>query len=485
VSVKKNFLYNAGYQVLNIIVPIITIPYLARTLGQAGIGVFSYANTASNYFAMFITLGLSMYGVREIARCGTDRAERSRTFWSLYAFQAFMAVVVLAVYACYLTTLDTTLFLPSLMWGIWIVSVGLDISWLFFGCEEFRLPTVRAAALRLASTVAIFLFVKTPDDAWIYSLCIAAGQLASQALLWPFLRRHVDPVRPALADVARRIPPNLRLFVPLAAVSVYTAAGPLFLGWFSTYDQVGLFTYSQKLCQLSLAVITSLGSVMMPRMTGVLAKGDTNEAHHLLALSSWATLVPAWMLMWGIVAIAPEFPAVFFGPGYEETTSLMIWLAPTIPLMAFTNVLGNQYLIPSGNDRAYSASLVAGVVVFVAACFALIPSLGAFGAVLATDLTETAVLVVQVVAARDLPLARYVKATLPFFGFGFAMFAAVRGVAALAVPVWGDTIPTLALEIVVAGCVFIALSAVWCRATKSDYAKAVLGERLCRKLLRY
>jgi O-antigen/teichoic acid export membrane protein len=344
---------------------------------------------------------------------------------------------------------------------------------------------VRSAVLKLLTTLAIFLFVKTPDDAWIYSLCVAAGQLVNQLLLWPFVRHHVDFVRVTPRQVARHVRPNLRLFVPLAAVQVYTAAGPLFLGWFSTYDQVGLFSYSQKLCQLSLAVITSLGSVMLPRMTSVLAGGDDKKAEHLLSLSAWATLVPSWMLMWGIIAISPEFPTVFFGPGFEETSMLMAWLAPTVALMAFTNVLGNQYLIPSGNDRAYSASLLAGVAVFVAASLILIPPLGAFGAVLATVLTESAVTVVQVVAARNLPLARYVKTSLPFFGFGVVMFAAVRGVAALAVPRLGVSIPTLALEIVVAGCVFVALSVIYCHATKNPYAKAVLGERLCAKLLRY
>lgn len=88
-SIKKNFLYNAFYQVLTLILPLITTPYISRVMGAEKIGVYSYAYSIASYFGLFILLGLNNYGNRTIASVCDDKKKLSKTFWSIYVMHVY------------------------------------------------------------------------------------------------------------------------------------------------------------------------------------------------------------------------------------------------------------------------------------------------------------------------------------------------------------------------------------------------------------
>ena len=79
-GITQNYVYNLTYQILVIIVPLITTPYLSRVLGAENIGIYSYTLSIATYFILFGSLGISMYGQREIAYVQNDKYERSKTF---------------------------------------------------------------------------------------------------------------------------------------------------------------------------------------------------------------------------------------------------------------------------------------------------------------------------------------------------------------------------------------------------------------------
>ena len=310
-SIKKNFLYQATYQLLLILTPLITTPFLSRVLGASQVGVYSYTFSITNYFVMFIVLGMSSYGVREIAACGTDRAKRTETFWGMFSCQLLASAIVVAVYIVYMFTDPQGGFLLACVWGMWVISAVLDITWLFFGVEEFKIPTIRSIITKVASLVVIFVFIRTPDDLWIYCAAIAGSYLVNQVLLWPFLKRYVDIARPSIAGVRKHMGPNLRLFIPVIAISFYVTLDKVMLGAMTNMTQTGFFEYSEKLSRMPMAVITAMGTVMLPRMTAELHAGNREKALDLLQGSIGAMLAMAFALMFGIIAIAPEFAPVF------------------------------------------------------------------------------------------------------------------------------------------------------------------------------
>ena len=454
-SVKKNFLWNASYQVLLVLTPLVTSPYLSRVLGPQGIGVYSYTYSIANYFVIFAMLGMAQYGVRTVASAGEDREKRSRLFWGAYAAQLLVAVPVALVYAAYLLAAPQGGPLVAGVWGLWVVSAALDVSWLFFGCEDFRLPTERSFLTKLASLAVIFGFVRGPGDTWVYCLALSASVFVNQVLMWPFVRRHVDLARPTWGEVRSHLAPNLRLFAPVVAISLYTTLDKIMLGSVSGMEQSGFFEYSEKMSKMPMSVITALGTVMLPRMTAALSEGRRAEAAALLGRSMAVMQAAAMGMAFGIVAIAPVFVPVFFGEGFEPCVYIMPVLAATVPLISASNVIGVQYLLPTFSDGAYTASVCAGAAVNVALNLVLLEPLGAAGAAVATVAAEAAVLAWQCARVRrELPLLSYLKGALPFLAVGAAMAALVRLATPAVVGALGMSAAALAVVIALGGAVY-------------------------------
>lgn len=475
-SVKKNFAYNAAYQILLIITPLITTPYLSRVLGPTQVGVFGYTQSVANYFVLFAVLGMSTYGVRAIAACKDDRQVRSQIFWSAYASQLLVGIPVLAAYVVYALISPGVQQIISLMWLFWVISSLLDVSWLLFGVEEFKIPTIRSTVIKIIEVALIFVFVKSAEDLPIYVAIFAGSFLFMQASLWPFVPRYVDRVRPAKADVLAHIPPNARLFVPVVAISLYTLFDKVLLGNLASFEQTGYFEYSEKLSRMPLAVITALGTVMLPRMSSLLSSGKKREALELLERSLWFMLLCAFCLAFGIAACAQEFAPVFLGEEFAPAAPVMAVLACIVPVVSMTNVIGRQYLLPTFKDIKYTVSCCVGAAVNLTVNLVLIPRLGALGAACATVAAESSVLVVQVVYVhKELPLARYAKGALPFLVIGAVMALAIRLCSSLIIPALGISAIALLIEVAVGAAVFVAGTLIWCIATHNRHARALVG----------
>lgn len=469
-NLKKNYLYQATYQLLLIIVPLITTPYLSRVLGASQVGVYSYTYSIANYFVMFATLGMSTYGVREIAACGGDRESRSKAFWEMYAVQALVSVVCIVAYGVYSFANPKGGFIVAAVWGMWVVSALLDVTWMFFGVQEFKMPTIRSIVTRLLSVVVIFGFVRGPEDLWIYCAAIAGSFLLNQALLWPFVCKYVDFVIPKPKAALRHLAPNLRLFIPVIAISFYVTLDKVMLGAMAGMTQAGYFEYSEKLSRMPMALVTAVGTVMLPRMTVELNSGNRRKSLSLLEGSIWAMLMMAFAMMFGIIGIAHEFAPVFLGIEFSSCDEIMCVLALIIPVVSTTNVLGRQYLLPTGRDTMFTLSVCMGALVNICFNLILIPVAGAMGAAISTVCAEVSVLILQVVMTkRELPLCVYAKNALPFAVSGFLMMLAIRFSAAIFASMWGTGVVTLALEVCVGFVIYLILVCIWCLSSHNKY----------------
>lgn len=471
-SVKKNFLWNASYQVLVVLAPLVTTPYLSRVLGAERVGVYSYTYSVTNYFVLFAMLGMNNYGVRIIASASNDRGRRSSLFWSTYASQLCVCIPVTVAYAIYCLLDPRGGQLIAMVWGLWVLSAGLDISWLFFGVEEFKMPTIRSFITKIASIVAIFLFVKGPEDLWLYCLAIAASYFLNQVMVWPFVHDYVDFVRPSWTDICVHFIPNLRLFAPVIAISLYTSLDKIMLGIMSGMEQAGYYEYAEKISKMPMSIVTALGTVLLPRMTSELSAGHHEEVKRLLEESMWAMEIAALGLMAGISAITPEFVPVFFGPGYDPCVTLMPIVALVIPIISASNVIGVQYLLPTFSDKDYTRSVFVGAIVNIVLNLILLVPLGAVGAAIATVAAELTVLAYQCVVVRhDLPLLTYVRNALPFIAMAIVMFLVVRCVGSIL----GASVIGLLLEVVVGVIVYLAEVIVWCFFRERERITRLLG----------
>ncbi|WP_449315406.1 oligosaccharide flippase family protein [Rubneribacter sp.] len=426
-SLRANFVWNTSYQVVRMLTPIITTPYLARVLGSDALGTYSYTYTVATYFTYFCLLGLGQYGNREVAKARRNKEVLSEIFSSIFVMQFAVGLIVVLMYLGYAILISGSLMVYSLIWLIWVLAEAVDISWFYYGLEEFKTITIRNIIIRVSLILGIFAFVSSPADLDVYCLLQALSFALNSVVLWGLLKSRIWFICPVPARVLRHLKPNLVLFLPVIAVSVYTQLNAIFLGNLCGMSSVAYYDNSYKIITISLTVIQSLGTVMLPRMSVLAASGDDNEAKRYLDKSVLLSQAIAFCFMFGIIGIAPVFVPVFFGSGYDPCVLLMIIFAFMIPLCGWSNVLGVQYLIPFGKDGVYLKSVICGALINAALCVPLISYCGVYGAAFAALFAELAVTLVQIAYAKgELRIRSYIRKGIPFLCFGLIEFVVAR-----------------------------------------------------------
>lgn len=426
ISVKKNFIYSSIYQVLILLIPLITTPYVSRIFGAEKLGIYSYTNTIAQYFVIFAMLGLNNYGNRAVAIARENKDDLNRVFSEIYTMQFFTGIIALAAYSIYVILMASDYKIYLFILVLYVLSAMFDINWLFFGLEKFKLTVTRNSIIKIASVVAILTFVKSKEDLWIYTSIYAVSMLLSTIVLWPYALKEVRYEIPKAKNVWKHLKPNMVMFIPVIAVSIYKYMDKLMLGVYSK-TETGYYENVEKVMTVALGFITAFGNVMMPRMSNMVARKEIEGIRKMILTSMRFVLGMSFALSFGLIAVAPEFVELYFGDGFEPCITIMTVLAPTMIFQSWANVIRTQYLIPFKYDNIYIRSVAIGAVVNFVINYFMIPKFGALGAAMGTILAEACVAITQTFAIRkEVDTVLYFKEGTPFILFGFIMYFAVR-----------------------------------------------------------
>lgn len=416
-SLKKNFIYNIMYQLLTIIMPLITTPYIARVIGPTGSGTYSYTYSIVSYFVLFAMLGINNYGNRLIAKIRDDKSKLSKEFSSLFYLHIFVSIIVLICYAIYVILWGQEYLLAFIIQSIYILSAMIDINWLFFGLEEFKVTVTRNIIIRLLLTIGIFVFVRNSDDLLLYIFILAISNLLSNLVLLFFLKKKdIRLVKVKLKDMKKHLKPLILLFVPVISVSIYKLMDKIMLGQMINVTEVGYYEYAERIINLPMSLITALGTVMLPRMSNLVSTKNIKELKKYINKSIQFVMFISIPLSIGIILVSKTFVPFFLGNSYYETIALTQIIALTVPVISWANVIRTQYLLPTERDKEYTISIICGAGINFALNSILIPRYGAIGAATATVFTEICIMVYQTIIVRaELDIKKYLHNTLPFF----------------------------------------------------------------------
>lgn len=420
---KKNFIYNIIYQVLILFLPLITVPYISRNLGADGLGIYSYTYSIAYYFMIIAMLGLNNYGNRTIAKVKDDKEKLSKEFCSIYALQLISSIIMIIAYFLYITLFNNEYRLIAFIQIMYIISSMFDINWFFFGIEKFKLTITRNTIIKVLSLILIFIFVKTPNDVWKYTAILAGSTLFSNLILFPFLHKYVKYTKIKVKDIVKHFKPNLIMFLPVIAVSIYKIMDKIMLGIFSTVTEVGYFENAEKITQVPLTVITALGTVMLPRVSNMLSNNQEEAVKNIIGKTMPFIMFLAFPMVFGICVVSKDFSLLFFGSEFEKSGYLIQLLSITVIFLSWGNVIRTQYLIPKERDKEYVISAFLGAIVnFVVNCI-LIPKYASIGACIGTLLAEFIVMFYQSwVIKRELPLKEYIMNSFGFLVKAIIMF---------------------------------------------------------------
>lgn len=470
-STRKNTLYNMAYRLFSMLLPLITAPYLSRAVGTEGVGLYGYAWAISYTFGLIGLLGLENYGPRAIAQARDDRDTLNRTFSGIWQMQLLVAGVTLLVWCGYVAFLADAEKPLALVFTLSSLSCLVNVDWCLMGLDRFKPIALRNTVAKLLAAAAVFLFVKGPEDLWIYAFAWSMSTLLGCASCFLSLRRRVRFTPVPWRDALRHLKPCAILSVSVIAVSVYRQMDKVMIGALSDMHQTGLYENAEKIILCLAGFIAAIGTVMLPKISHMTAQGRMDEVKKHLDASMELVMCMVCALAFGLASVAAEFAPLFYGEAFTGSGVLMILLSFTLLTIGFANVIRTQWVLPQKRDGILVRSVLIGAAVNVALNALLIPSFGAMGAVVATCAAELAVPLVQFLFLRgELPYGRYLTYLLTYSVIGLMMALAVRLTALLPVRGW----PGLALQVFAGGAVYALLCAVWWAITGNRRVLGVL-----------
>ncbi len=416
---KKNYIYNVLYQILILIIPLITIPYVSRVLSSNGIGVYSYTYSIVSYFIMVAMLGFANYGNREIAKSRDEIKKMSKVFKEIYFLQIIISSAVVVFYAIYISFFVQEYRMIATIQALYLFSCIFDINWFFFGIEKFKLTVIRNSIIKILSLFAIFLFVKTKNDVWIYTLILSGSTMLSNFCLLFFLKRYIVKTEKVyLNDIKRHLVPCLKLFLPVIAITIYRVMDKTMIGVMCDLSSVGYYENAEKIVGVPSVIISALGVVMLPRMTNIYSKEGKNKnlnPERIIFKSVCFVMFLCFAMVLGIVAISDNFSMFFFGDGFNGIGKYISLLSFSLIFVAFGNVIRTQYLIPKEMDKEYITSAFIGAGVNIIFNYVLIKLIGGLGACIGTIFAEASVTIYQCLCVRKcLPIKKYIFSCFPF-----------------------------------------------------------------------
>ncbi|MGY3777183.1 oligosaccharide flippase family protein [Isobaculum melis] len=461
-KIIKNYLYNVSYQLMAMLLPLVTTPYVVRVLGAAGSGQYEYSVSINQYFSLFALLGVLLYGNREIAR-STKLKDRTERFTEIYIFQFLTALTSLIVYLLFVTFFVKENQMLFYILSLNIVANMVDISWFFMGLELFKKTVSRNMMTKIIGTICIFVFVKEKSDLGLYAFILAASMLLGQLVMWTQVAQELDwqNMKSIVAKTIkekrflRHISGLLVLFIPQLAIQIFTSVDKIILGQVSTNAEVGFYSNANKIARMLMTIATSLGLVMLPRMSKEIALGNTEKVDWYLAKSmSFMTFVSI-PLMFGIAGISRTFVPIFFGQEFMKVVILLPIMSIIIFTISANNVMGTQYMIPMGKNREYTISVILAAIVSISAnvFFVVFLNLESLGSAISSVLAEITLVTAFAFFIKDKMHLFLTKEVLKSFIAGFVMCAVVYMISLFATP----SIKLLAFEIAVGALIYALL----------------------------
>lgn len=397
-SLAVNSIYSMIYKLLNVLFPLITATYAARTLLADGVGKVSFAQNIVQYFLVIAALGIPNYGIREIAKRQDDPESTDRVFTELFLINAVSTAACVAVYYGLVLTLDwfadqRLLFITA---GLSLIMNFFNVDFFYQGKEEYGYIAARSFAVKLLSLVALFLFVRDTGDFVIYALihCLAVG--GNHLFNVINLRGRVKLCFKGI-HVRRHLKPVIILLASSISIELYTLLDTTMLGLWCADDIVGYYNNATKLARIINSMISSLALVLLPRLSYYYNNGKLEEFRSIADRVLKILTVLAVPAVLGVALLADSMIPVLFGADFIPAVTTLRILSVLVMAVALNNFFGTQILMTVGQEKKLLISVVIGAAVNLTLNALLIRDYQHNGAAFASAVSEVCVLLATMI----------------------------------------------------------------------------------------
>lgn len=414
-SVKVNYILNLVNTGTQMFFPLLTFPYVCRVIEADGIGQVNFFNSIVSYITIFSCLGIPMYAIREIARVRNDAVTLNRTaieILLLHLMLTFTGYIIVGFLCLTVPQIQENISL-FLVLSLTILFTTIGCEWFYQGIEDFKYITIRGVVVKTISLFFLFLFVKDKTDLIYYGCYMVFGVLGGNIFNFLRLRKYICRENFIFSNlnIKRHVKPVLKVFSFTIVTSIYLQLNTVLLGFFKDSLAVGYFTAATKVMQMLLGMTSSLGAVMMPRASNLIAEDNDNDFRILIQKSYDFSLAIAIPLTVGLICCAPVIISVLCGEKFNSSILPMQIISPIILMVAVSNVLGLQVLYPKGKINIVTLCCGIGAVFDLLLNVFLIPFFSYIGTSVAYLVAEISTTVSMLyLGKKHLPLI-YIKKT--------------------------------------------------------------------------
>ena len=429
-SIQKNFIYNLSNTVLKIVFPLLVFPHVSRILLTDGIGKVNYAAAVVNYFIIIATLGIPIYGLREMAKTKNNKKEELTVFSQVFSVNMLLVVVsYLLLFGLiqfgFIQDELKLIMINSLL----IIFTLFEAEWYFQGIENYKFITVRNLVVKSVSLALIFLFVKTKADYHLYALILVLGLGGNSIFNAIFLlKRFGKEIRVYFSRLAikRALRKHLNPIVTssLLAImgSIYLNLDTVMIGHFSTKTEVGIYTAAMRIVRLIITIILALNTVMIPKATQFFKSGESGHQRNIIALTLrfvFFISLPAILLLY---FYATDIIQLYAGDDFVLSAPLLKVLVFLIIAVSISNLCGMQILFPTNQEKKFLIAVTFGAGLNFGLNYFLIPTYAAFGASIASMFTELLIALVLLYFSRNYFSWKNIWETRNYFIASIVMF---------------------------------------------------------------
>ena len=348
-------------------------------------------------------LGIVKYGQRLISQNRDDECRLRKSFWSLYYVHAVFSIVAFIVYllAVLIVADNKTLYLIQ---GIYVLSALFDITWLYYGLENFRGVVIRNAVIKIIEAVLYIFLIRTPDDIYLYAVINCSAFLLSQMVLMPGAIKIIKPISVKWEECRVHIKPLLIFAAAVIGITLYTVFDTTLLGIFSTKNNVAFYEYSNRIARIPLVVASVIGTVLFPRACKLVAQNSVDEQKKYLHFSMIVVSIIGSVSFWGLQIVGEPLAQIYLGDNFSSCGPIIGALSSLVCIVGIGDVVRTQLMIPNGMDKQYIISIILSAITNLVLSTVLIVSfpkeIQVYGAVIGTIVAEFVGMVYQFVLCR-------------------------------------------------------------------------------------
>ena len=406
-SLTINFILNSFIAFFSMLFPILSFPYVSRILHPEYVGRVSFAESLVTYFLLFSQMGIPTYGTREIAKVRSDRNQLIQLTSQLFLINFSMAIcsyIVLILASCMVPRLHEDQLLYLIM-GLSLFMNAMSMDWLYKGLEEYGVLAKRSFGLKLLSLLSIFLLIHKQEDYLMYGFlymlaAYGAGILNFRATYRDLLRGNIrfDKVKSDIKEAFHRHLSHIAVFFAMTcATTIYTHLDTVMVGAISGNTELGYYNAAVKIKTLLVAITTSLGIVLVPRITNCIMERKAEALRRYIRITFLFTASFSLLSLIFFECFTTRSILLLSGQEFMPAVPAMKIIMLTVPLIGFSNLTGLEILVPFHKEKIVLYSEVFGAAVDFMMNLMLIPKYGSAGAALGTVIAELSVLSFQVI----------------------------------------------------------------------------------------